>query len=123
MSKNLDSFIVQSRPPPEPIAQSQEIRDRGSIFFASIYSAKNSVEAQACIRHQKQVLHAAKPATHEITAWRCMSLKPGKSGLGGPDDFTVRSANDDDGEKNGSRKILKVMENSAVLDAVVIVTR
>lgn len=52
-----------------------------------------------------------------------MSLRPGKTGLGGPDDFVVRAANDDDGEASGSRKILKVMEDNAVLDAVVIVTR
>lgn len=52
-----------------------------------------------------------------------MSLKNGKTGLGGPDDFEVASGSDDDGEKYAGGRILKVMQAEGVLDAVVIVSR
>lgn len=50
-------------------------------------------------------------------------LKKGKNGLGGPDDFEVRSGREDDGEQYGGVRILKGMESEATLDAVVIVSR
>jgi hypothetical protein len=52
-----------------------------------------------------------------------MVVKKGCTGLGGPEDFEVQAGNDDDGEKWGSSKILKVMESEGVIDAVVIVSR
>jgi len=52
-----------------------------------------------------------------------MVLKRGKTGLGGEDDFEVVSGYDDDGEKWGGEKILKVMKAAGVIDAVVVVSR
>ncbi|KAJ2965908.1 hypothetical protein NUW54_g13960 [Trametes sanguinea] len=52
-----------------------------------------------------------------------MVLKPGKTGLGGPDDFEVVSGYDDDGEKYAGGRVLKVMQAEGVIDAVVIVSR
>ncbi|KAG7090540.1 hypothetical protein E1B28_009649 [Marasmius oreades] len=123
MTSNLDSFIQRSRPLPEPIATSQEVRDRGSTFIATIYRAVTLNEARACTNHLKNVVHASKPASHEISAWRLMVPKNGKTGLGGPDDFRLESGSDDDGEQWAGGKVLKVMETQAVIDAVVIVSR
>jgi putative IMPACT (imprinted ancient) family translation regulator len=120
---NLDSFIHHTRPQPKPIATSPEIRDRGSTFVANIYKATTPSSAQLAIQHLKNVEHHAKPASHEISAWRCMVLKDGRSGLEGTDDFEVKSGSDDDGEEWAAAKVLRVMVNEGVIDAAVIVSR
>ncbi|KAF7298065.1 UPF0029 domain-containing protein [Mycena chlorophos] len=123
MSSNLDSFIVSKRPPPEIIATSQEIRDRASVFVAAIFHATTQNQALAAVKHLKNVVHAAKPASHELYAWRCMVLKSGHTGLGGPEDFEVKEGSEDDGEKWGGEKILGAMKKQGILDAVVVVSR
>jgi putative IMPACT (imprinted ancient) family translation regulator len=120
---NLDSFIQSSRPQPQPIATSQEIRDRGSIFVANLYQASTPAEARSCINHVKHVVHAVNPASHEIAAWRCMGLKSGRTGLGGPDDFELIVGSIDDGEQWAGDKVLRVMQTHVAIDAVVIVSR
>ena len=50
-------------------------------------------------------------------------LKPGSTGLCGPDDFELKHGYDDDGEKWAGNRVLKVMQDLAVIDAVVIVSR
>ena len=111
---NLDSFIKSSRPPPQCLATSQDIRDRGSVFTANIFRATSPVDARTCINHVKHVVHAPKsssrgPASHEITAWRCMALKLGRTGLAGEDDFELTTGSEDDGEKWAGSKVLKVV--------------
>ncbi|KAF8622749.1 hypothetical protein AX15_006839 [Amanita polypyramis BW_CC] len=123
MVGTLHSFFSSSRPLPHPFAVSQEIRDRGSTFVAHIFRATTLDDARACIRHLKHVVHGSKPATHEIAAWRCMDLKPGSTGLSGPDDFELQRGYDDDGEKWAGNRVLKVMQDMAIIDAVVIVSR
>ncbi|KAI0645180.1 ribosomal protein S5 domain 2-like protein [Trametes meyenii] len=120
---NLDSYVRSSKPPPTPLATSQEIRDRGSTFVGNVFAATNPDEARKAIRHLKNVAHGSRPASHEIAAWRCMVLKPGKTGLGGPDDFEVVTGFDDDGEKYAGGRVLKVMQKESVIDAVVVVSR
>ncbi|KAF9469975.1 ribosomal protein S5 domain 2-type protein [Collybia nuda] len=120
---NLHSYIQSSRPPPDSTATSQEIRDRGSIFVANIFQASSVEEVNTRIQHVKHVLHGSKPASHEISAWRIMGLKSGRSGLGGPDDFQLITGSEDDGEKWAGNQILKVMQIHAIIDAVVIVSR
>lgn len=120
---NLDNFVKSSRPPPAPVATSQEIRDRGSTFVGNIFSATSPEEARRAVRHLKHVIHSNRPASHEIAAWRCMVLKAGKTGLGGPDDFEVVSGYDDDGEKYAGGRVQKVMQAEGVIDAVVVVSR
>lgn len=119
----LDSFVQSSKPPPTPIATSQEIRDRGSIFVANAFRASSEEEARKAVTYLRNVLHGQNRATHEMHAWRCMVLIPGRTGLGGPDDFQVRQGNEDDGEKYGSGRILKVMQAEGVIDAVIVVSR
>ncbi|KAL0072488.1 hypothetical protein AAF712_000251 [Marasmius tenuissimus] len=123
MTSNLDAYIQRTRPLPQPVSTSQEVRDRGSTFVANIFRATNLSEARNCINHLRNVDHASKPATHEISAWRFMALKEGKTGLGGPDEFRLESGSDDDGEQWAGGKLLKVMEGQAIIDAVVIVSR
>ncbi|KAJ3776303.1 ribosomal protein S5 domain 2-like protein [Lentinula raphanica] len=120
---NLDSFLKRSQPLPEPKATSQEIRDRKSNFVATIFLAATPEEAKSHVQYLRKVLHASRPASHEIFAYRCMVLKPGKTGLSGPDDFEVKAGYDDDGEQWAGAKVLRVMESLAVLDAVVICSR
>ena len=69
------------------------------------------------------VLHASRRATHEMSAWRCMVLKPGRSGLGGPEDFELRAGSDDDGEKYAGERVLKMMKTEGAMDTVVIISR
>lgn len=52
-----------------------------------------------------------------------MVLKSGKTGLGGPEDFEVKSGCKDDGERFAGARVLKVMETEGVIDAVVVVSR
>lgn len=123
MDGSLNSFIVSKRPQPEPLATSQEIRDRGSTFVANIYSATTPDEAKARVEYMKDLVHRSKPASHEIAAWRCMVLKKGRTGLEGPEDFELMQGSKDDGENWAGGKVLKVMQNLAIIDAVVIVSR
>ncbi|KAG5342609.1 Protein IMPACT-A [Termitomyces sp. T112] len=122
---NLDTYIKTSRPldDVQPEVTSQEIRDRGSTFIANLFPAASPSEVRARIAYLKDVLHKGKPATHEIAAWRCMVPKPGRNGLGGPDDFELNVGNIDDGEKWAGARVQKIMESYAIIDAVVIVSR
>lgn len=120
---NLESFITFNTPPPSSLATSAEIRDRGSIFVGAIYRIASSSAAERARNHHEHVVHGARPASHEIAAWRCMGLKAGRDGLRGPDDFEVVSGKEDDGEDGGGRAVLRTMEKEGVLDALVIVSR
>jgi len=121
----LDSYIATFRPlqAPQAIAISAEIRDRGSLFVAHIFSATTPEQAKSQTKHVKYVLHANRKATHEIAAWRCMVVKPGCTGLGGLDEFELAAGSLDDGERWGGDRVLKVMQRLAVIDAVVVVSR
>ena len=120
---SLESFISSSKPFPQPVCTSEEVHDRNSVFVATIFRANTEEAARKAVNHLRNVIHASKRATHEMFAWRCMVLKTGKTGLGGPEDFELKSGNEDDGEKYGSGKILKVMEAEGIIDAVVVVSR
>ena len=120
---NLHSFLQSSKPLPTPVCTSQEIRDRGSIFVANIFRATSEDEVRKAVSHLRNVIHGQRPASHEMSAWRCMILKNGKTGLSGPDDFELKYGNDDDGEKYGSGKIAKVLQTEGIIDAVVVVSR
>lgn len=119
---NLDTFVQSSCPPPVIVTTSQEIRDRGSIFVASVYRATSAEDAKTAVHYHKNVVHAGKEV-YEISAWRCMVLKLGRTGLGGPDDFELRTGFDDGGEQWAGSKVLKIMQAEGTLDAVVIVSR
>ena len=115
MMSNLDSFIQSSRPPPTSLSTSQDIRDRGSTFNANIYRATSPTDALRCINHLKHVVHAKNPASHEIAAWRCMSLKQGRTGLAGEGDFELQTGSKDDGENFAGSKVLRVSKLQYIL--------
>lgn len=120
----MDDFVSHSRPAPVPLATSSEIHDRNSIFSASIYTATSLSSVNAIVRHVRNTLHyGPKKASHEMSAWRFMTVRNDKTGLGGPDDFMLQDGSDDDGELWAGGKILKVMREEKVLDTVVIVSR
>jgi len=119
----MDSFVSSTKPKPALIYESSTIKDKDSNFVAAIYLATNPSEAQAAIRHHRLVVHGPKKASHEIAAWRYMAVKSGRSGVNGPGDFEVKGNYDDDGEKGGGGRILKVMQGQGVIDAIVIVSR
>lgn len=60
---------------------------------------------------------------YTIAAWRCMVVKHGRTGLGGPDEFEVEGDAEDGGERYAGKKVLAVMQREGVIDAVVIVSR
>jgi len=124
MAGTLDGYVSSSKSPPVCIATSQPIIDRESPFVGAIYKATSIAQAQEAIRYHTDVVHGRKPASHQIAAWRCMVLKPGRTGLqGADDDFEVKSGSQDDGENHGGRTVLKTMAGEAILDAVVVVSR
>lgn len=124
MAGTLDGYVTSSKSPPVCLATSQPITDRESTFVGSIYKASSIAQAQEAIRYHTDVVNGRNKASHEIAAWRCMALKPGRTGLqGADDDFEVKSGVQDDGENHGGKSALMAMASEAVLDAVVIVSR
>src|SRR5258708_2694493 len=122
-NSNLDAFVRTSRPPPKPLAISTEIKDRDSVFTTYIFRATSHAEANLCVSYVRDIIHANQPATHEMSAWRCMVPKKGKTGLDGPDDFEVMCGQDDDGETYGAGRILGVLEKQGIVDAVAVCSR
>lgn len=124
MQSSLDHFLPsQSAASPPTISfTSQEIRDRKSAFVAYIIPAKDASQVKDAIAHIRRT-HVNRPPAHEVAAWRFMALKPGMTGLGGEDDFEVISAYDDDGEKWAGGRVLNIMKQAGVIDAVVLVSR
>ena len=101
---------------------SQEVRDRKSAFVAYIVPATDVSQVRNAVAHIRRT-HASRPPAHEVAAWRFMTLKSGMTGLGGEDDFEVVSAYDDDGEKWAGGRVLNIMKQAGVMDAVVVVSR
>jgi len=120
---NLESFVTFARPPPKALFESTPIFDRDSVFIAYVFRVSSPEEVRAAVTQLSKVLHASKPATHEMYAYRTMTLRVGRDGLLGPEDFELRTGADDDGEKYGAAKILKVMEAEGIIDAVVVCSR
>ena len=87
MAGTLDGYVTSSKSPPVCVATSQSITDRESIFIGSIYKAASIAQAQEAIRYHTEVVHGRNKASHEIAAWRCMVLKPGRTGLQGAESW------------------------------------
>lgn len=122
-SNNLESFVKFSRPPPKVLFQSTPITDRDSTFVAYIFRVSSNEEVRAATTQLRKVVHAINPASHEMHAYRTMTLRAGRDGLRGPEDFELRTGSEDDGEKYGAAKILKVMEAKGIIDALVVCSR
>jgi putative IMPACT (imprinted ancient) family translation regulator len=124
MQQSLDHFTSphSSTSIPTISFTSQEIRDRKSAFVAFIIPVNDASQVKDAIAYIRRT-HADRPPTHEVAAWRFMTLKPGVTGLGGEDDFEVVSAYDDDGEKWAGGRVLTIMKQMGVIDAVIVVSR
>lgn len=119
---SLDTFVSSSRPKPIQVSTSQEVRDRASRFVAHLYRARTLADARAAQQHAARVHASSSRPTHVMYAWRGMSLRPNRTGLG-QDDFVLEEVKEDDGEKWGGERILKVMREEGILDACVLVLR
>lgn len=139
--------MSRTRTSPTTLATSQEIRDRGSTFVGYVYRAQTVDEAKGALgchasedggsgrvhvggegeertgRHGKEKDGKDKHGPYTIAAWRCMVVKPGRTGLNGPDDFTVVEGCEDGGERWAGGRVLGVMKREGVIDAVVLVRR
>ncbi|KAI9568762.1 ribosomal protein S5 domain 2-like protein, partial [Boletus coccyginus] len=124
-------IMTSTRASPTPtLATSQEIRDRGSTFVGYIYHARTADEARVALRHHTRPRHAGEHKDgkdvrelYVIAAWRCMVVKPGRTGLGGPDEFTVEEGCEDGGERWAGGRALGVMKREGAIDAVVVICR
>ncbi|GAA5869473.1 hypothetical protein JCM1840_005476 [Sporobolomyces johnsonii] len=126
-STTLNAFFpTTSRPaPPHPLVHSDPITDRSSTFIAHAAPCTNSVQAtqlQAYVRALRTTSHP-KECDHEMLGWRTMSLKAGRTGLEGDDDWTVKQGGDDDGEKGGARTIQECIVREGGIDVAVVVSR
>lgn len=119
------------------------INDRDSLFVGFVYalSAPSQAEITHCLSHLTKVVqpqhiptdrlppamqHLApsrRGATHDMHAWRCLALKRGRDGLGGPEDFGLEEGQEDDGEKYGAKEIAKAIKMYGATDVLVIVSR
>lgn len=114
---------MSSQPVVSPISfTSQEIRDRKSAFVAHIIPATDRSQVRNAVAYVRST-HAGRPPAHEVAAWRYMTLRPGATGLGGEGDFEVVSAYDDDGEKWAGGRVLNIMKQAGIMDAVIVVSR
>jgi putative IMPACT (imprinted ancient) family translation regulator len=124
---SLDAFIISSkgsRPPAATaIASSQEIRDRSSRFVAHLFRARGLDDARAAQQTAARLHTSAARPTHAMYAWRAMALRAGRTGLAGEEDFVLQEGREDDGEKWGGERILRVMKEEGVLDAAIVVLR
>ncbi|GAA5991627.1 hypothetical protein JCM5350_007780 [Sporobolomyces pararoseus] len=123
----LNSFFPSTSVPtlPSPIVSSSPITDRQSTFIATacpITHPSQAVLLQSHVRSSRSSSHPVE-CDHEMLAWRTMTLKVGKNGLGGEEDWTVKTGGDDDGEKGGSREIHNAIQKEAAVDVAVVVSR
>lgn len=111
--------------PPAPLISSDPLTDRQSTFIAHACPATNRTHAQTLQTHVRGLRTASHPCemTHEMLAWRCLALKPGKSGLESEDDWRVETGQDDDGEKGGANVIRDVLAQEGGVDVAIVVSR
>ncbi|KAF8435023.1 hypothetical protein L210DRAFT_1053885 [Boletus edulis BED1] len=88
-------------------------RDEGVIGRSEVHYARHGD------KHEHKDVHGP----YVIAAWRCMAVKPGQTGLSGPDDFVVVEGSEDGGERWAGGRVLGVMKREGVIDAVVVVCR
>lgn len=118
------------------------IEDRNSVFVGYVYplTTPSPTRIGALLDNLTRVVHPAIPvtqlppqfrhssanhrgSTHDMYAYRVLQLKPGRTGLQGPNDFGVEQGQDDDGEHWGAEKIMRVIRELGASDVLVIVSR
>lgn len=118
------------------------LADRNSVFIGYVYTLTSASSAVIAARlsHLARVVHPTIPAdklppqfqnsapsrrgsTHDMYAFRVMQLKPGRSGLGGAGDFGTAQGAEDDGEKWGGGRVMRVVREAGASDVLVVVSR
>ncbi|SNX87093.1 uncharacterized protein MEPE_05803 [Melanopsichium pennsylvanicum] len=128
-----------SMPTSSPAAQ---IVDRSSLFIGYVYPLQtpNAAYISALLSHLTRVVHPTVPvsllppqfsnapaskrgSSHDMYAYRVFELKRGRTGLAGPDDFSLQEDKEDDGERWGGDRVLKVVKEEGASDVLVVVSR
>lgn len=91
-SSTLDQYVSSSKPNPKPVHVTGEIEDRESIFKALVFKATTTSEVARIMDFVKHVFYvsALDTPTHNITAWRFLTLKKSRDGLKGPEDYEIQ---------------------------------
>ncbi|GAA6039191.1 hypothetical protein JCM8097_000462 [Rhodosporidiobolus ruineniae] len=126
-SASLNSFFPTThRPaPPSPLVHSDPITDRSSTFIAHAAPVTSSNAAEALQTHVRNLRTTSHPVecSHEVLAYRIVAPKVGKSGLESEEDWTVREAGDDDGEKGAWAVVKECLKQEGAVDVGVVVSR
>ncbi|BGP20171.1 hypothetical protein JCM10213_000744 [Rhodosporidiobolus nylandii] len=123
----LNSFFPTThRPaPPFPLIASDPLTDRLSTFIAHASPVTTALSAQNLQEYVRKLRNTSHPVecSHEVLAYRIVAPKPGKSGLEGEEDWTVRDAGEDDGEKGASAVVRECLKAEGAVDVGVVVSR
>ncbi|GAA5847331.1 hypothetical protein JCM9279_000240 [Rhodotorula babjevae] len=127
-SSTLTAFFPSSTGParpPQPVVASDPITDRASTFVAHASPCTNHVQAATLHAHVRALRTPSHPVecSHEVLAWRCLGLKPGRTGLEGEDDWRVEGGADDDGEKGAGAVVREVLGKEGGVDVAIVVSR
>ncbi|GAA6057101.1 hypothetical protein JCM3770_002081 [Rhodotorula araucariae] len=111
--------------PPAPLVASDPVTDRASTFVAHAAPCTNRVQAQTLQAHVGALRNKDHPVecSHEILAWRCMALRPGRTGVDSEDDWRAEGGADDDGEKGAGAVVREVLEKEGGVDCAIVVSR
>ncbi|GAA5901000.1 hypothetical protein JCM8208_007586 [Rhodotorula glutinis] len=111
--------------PPQPVVASDPLTDRASTFVAHAAPCTNHVQAATLHAHVRALRTPTHPVecSHEVLAWRCMGLRPGRTGLDGEDDWRVEGGADDDGEKGAGAVVREVLDKEGGVDVALVVSR
>lgn len=135
------SELAASLPMPTTCTAAQ-IVDRSSLFVGYVYplTTASSAYISALLSHLTRVVHPTVPvdllppqfanapankrgSSHDMYAYRVLELKRGRTGLAGPDDFSLQEDKEDDGERWGGDRVLRVARDEGASDVLVVVSR
>lgn len=139
---SLNSWLGLPAIPWPTSPEAARVSDRDSLFIGFVYPITSSTPSTLAqhLNHLSTVVHPTLPASifpdmlshldpkrrgssHDIQAWRVLELKRGRDGLAGPNDFGLEEGQDDDGERWGGEKVLRVMKEMGAVDVFVVVSR
>lgn len=141
--RSLDSWLGVDAPAWPTTTPEAMVNDRDSLFVGYVYALESSSASQLSrlLSHLARTVHpqsipterlppavrhlatTRRGSTHDMHAWRCLALKRGRNGLGGPEDFGLEEGQEDDGEKHGGREIAKAVKELGATDVLVVVSR
>ncbi|CBQ68969.1 conserved hypothetical protein [Sporisorium reilianum SRZ2] len=133
--------LAATLPMPTTCAAAQ-IVDRNSLFIGYVYPLTTASPSYIAtlLSHLTRVVHPTVPvallppqfanappnkrgSSHDMYAYRVLELKRARSGLAGPDDFSLLEDKEDDGERWGGDRVLRVAREQGAADVLVVVSR